>query len=47
MVHCPDYMGVTLADYQGSWVLKGLFENNLFNWNWKLFVENTVDKGKS
>ena len=22
------------------------FENNLFSWNWKFFIENTVDKVK-
>ena len=23
-----------------------LFENNLFSWNWKLFIKNTVNKTK-
>ena len=27
--------------------IKGLFGIHLFCWNWKLFVESTVDKDKS
>ena len=26
--------------------IKYLFENNLFNWNYKFFIENIVDKVK-
>ena len=25
---------------------KGLSKNNLFNWNWKLFIESIIDKAK-
>ena len=27
--------------------IKGLFEIRLFCWNWKFFVESSVDKSKS
>ena len=25
----------------------GMFENNLFSWNWKPFTENIIDKTKT
>ena len=28
-------------------MINGLFQICLFCWNWKLFAESTVDKGKS
>ena len=39
-----------MVEYLVTYITKIIiipFGNSLFNWNWKIFTESTVNKGKS
>ena len=53
--HCPPFISTSLLllvthicfnHFLQLFLIKCLFGNNLFSWNWKLFAKNTVDKTK-